>query len=291
MSGNLIDLRKRIKSVKNTQKITQAMKTVSAVKLRKSNTELHKNTPFMDAAENLLKRVGKQLPLDQFPLLKKRNEGRHVLVVVSSDKGLCGAFNSHLIRFAEAHWVKKCQGELDPKMIIVGNKAFRYFNKKGFPVEKNFSSMMSGLCYERSLEFSEHLQELYMNEDILDIEIAYTQFLSASKQEPGVKQLFPIPLEWEDEVGDEREVEYIFEPEPAHIFRQLLPKYLNSYIYRLLRESEASEHAARMIAMDMATRNASDMIRNLTLTMNKVRQTAITKELLEIITATEALRK
>lgn len=290
MSGNLIDLRKRILSVKNTQKITQAMKTVSAVKLRKSNTELNRNRPFMDSVEQLLKQVGKQLSLDRFPLLEKRSEGRQVLVVVSSDKGLCGAFNSHVIRTAEEYWQQISSQDDRAMLVMAGNKAFQYFQKKGYPVSQNFKSMMSSLTYEKVLEFSAFLQELYRKEDIKEIEIAYTQFLSASRQEPAIKKLFPIPLEWEEGEVDEKDVEYIFEPEPADIFQLLLPKYLNSYIYRLLRESEASEHAARMIAMDMATRNASDMIRDLTLTMNKVRQTAITKELLEIITATEALR-
>lgn len=290
MSGKLIDLRKRILSVKNTQKITRAMKTVSAVKLRKSNTELNKNKPFMESVENLLKRVGQQLPIEDFPLLKTREEGKQVLVVISADKGLCGAFNSHVIRSAEEHWQTISAGDDEPMLIVAGNKAFRYFQKKEYPVNKNFRSMMSKLTYEKGLEFSAFLQELYQKENIRKIEIVYTEFLSASRQEPVIKRLFPISIEWKTQGTEEKEVEYIFEPDPAEIFQLLLPKYLNSYIYRLLRESEASEHAARMIAMDMATRNAGDMIRNLTMTLNKVRQAAITKELLEIITATEAMR-
>lgn len=290
MSGKLIDLRKRILSVKNTQKITRAMKTVSAVKLRKSNTELNKNKPFMESVENLLKRVGQQLPIEDFPLLKTREEGKQVLVVISADKGLCGAFNSHVIRSAEEHWQTISAGDDEPMLIVAGNKAFRYFQKKEYPVNKNFRSMMSKLTYEKCLEFSAFLQELYQKENIRKIEIVYTEFLSASRQEPVIKRLFPISIEWKTQGTEEKEVEYIFEPDPAEIFQLLLPKYLNSYIYRLLRESEASEHAARMIAMDMATRNAGDMIRNLTMTLNKVRQAAITKELLEIITATEAMR-
>lgn len=290
MSGKLIDLRKRILSVKNTQKITRAMKTVSAVKLRKSNTELNKNKPFMESVENLLKRVGQQLPVEDFPLLKTREEGKQVLVVISADKGLCGAFNSHVIRSAEEHWQTISANDDETMLIVAGNKAFRYFQKKEYPVSKNFRSMMSKLTYEKVLEFSTFLQELYQKENIRKIEIVCTEFLSASRQEPAIKRLFPIPIEWKTQGTEEKEVEYIFEPDPAEIFQLLLPKYLNSYIYRLLRESEASEHAARMIAMDMATRNAGDMIRNLTMTLNKVRQAAITKELLEIITATEALR-
>ncbi|MCK4835069.1 MAG: ATP synthase F1 subunit gamma [Candidatus Aminicenantes bacterium] len=291
MSGNLIDLRRRIQSVKNTQKITQAMKTVSAVKLRKSTNELNKNKPFMDSVESLLKRVGQELPVETFPLLRKRKEGKPALVVVSADKGLCGAFNSHIIRRAEEHYENLCTDNDKPVLIIAGNKAFGYFQKKDYPIGKNFMSLMSKLTFKGALELSTFLQELYQKDEIMKVEIVYTEFLSASKQEPAVKQLFPIPIEWEDQGGEEKEVEYIFEPDPAKIFQSLLPKYLDSLIYRLLRESEASAHAARMIAMEMATRNTKDMIRTLILNMNKLRQAAITNELLEIITATEAMKK
>ena len=290
MSGNLIDLRKRIRSVRNTQKITQAMKTVSAVKLRKSTNELNKNSSFLNSVEIFLKSVGRRLPLDTYPLLKKREEGQPALVVVSADKGLCGAFNSHLIRRAEDHYNSLCVGDDKPLLITAGNKAFRSFQKKQIPVTRNFMSMMSTLDFERAREFSAYLQELYLKEDIMKIEVVYTRFHSASKQEPSVKQLFPIPVEWEDESGGEEDIEYIFEPDADRIFQVMLPTYLDSLIYRLLRESEASAHAARMIAMELATRNAKDMIRTLTLTMNKLRQAAITNELLEIITATEALK-
>lgn len=290
MSGNLIDLRKRIRSVRNTQKITRAMKTVSAVKLRKSTSELHQNSPFMKSLEHFLIRVGRELPAESFPLFKKRSEGRPVLVVLSADKGLCGAFNSRVIRHAEDRFNNLCVGDDQPLLITAGNKAFRYFQRKGYPVHRNFLSLMSQLTYEGAQQFSAFLQELYLKDDVLMMEIVYTEFLSASRQETTARQLFPIPLEFSGKGEDEGETEYIFEPDPDRIFQNLLPKYVDSLVYRILRESEASAHAARMIAMDLATRNASDMIRNLTLTMNKVRQAAITKELLEIITATEALK-
>lgn len=290
MSGNLIDLRKRIRSVRNTQKITQAMKTVSAVKLRKSSNELNKNNPYMRVAKALLKSVSRNLPIETHPLLKTREEGKNALVVVTADKGLCGAFNSHIIKMAVDHYNSLCVGEEKPLLITAGNKGFRHFKKKGYPITKHFPSMMSSLDFESAREFSAYLQELYLQKEIMRVEIIYTRFLSASRQEPVIKQLFPLSMKWEEEDETEKEVEYIFEPDPDRIFRELLPGYLDSLIYRWLRESEASAHAARMIAMEMATRNAKDMIRSLTLTMNKLRQSAITNELLEIITATEALK-
>jgi F-type H+-transporting ATPase subunit gamma len=295
MSGNLIDLRRRIKSVKNTQKITRAMKTVSAAKLRKSTQELQRSQPFMTQVERLLNKAGQELKTEQFPFLAKREEGKHVLVVISSDKGLCGAFNSHVIRKSEEYFNEiKNQGST-PVLITVGNRINKYFLKKqDCVIKKSFTDLMSRLSYDHSLEFSAYLQDIFLNEDIKVIEFVYTAYISASRQQIKIDQVFPLKREWEkgevEKEAEAEEIEYIFEPKVEDIFTFLLPKYLNALLYRLLRSSEASEHAARMIAMDLATRNAEDMIRSLTLVMNKVRQASITKELLEIITATEALK-
>jgi F-type H+-transporting ATPase subunit gamma len=291
MSGNLIDLRKRVKSVKNTQKITRAMKTVSAAKLRKSTTELNKNKSYIGIVESMLKMIGRHLPVQDYPFLKKRKEGDSIIVAVSSDKGLCGAFNSHIMRKAEEYYQEKKQNGENPVFIAVGNKVFRYLKKKEHPIKKSFASMMSKLSYEDTLEFSRYLQDIYLNENIRTIEFVYTQYLSASQQKTGVKRLFPLQTDWDQAEEEKEDIEFIYEPDPDKIFEFLLPKYLDTLLYRIMRESEASEQAARMIAMDLATRNASDMIKSLTLTMNKVRQAAITKELLEIITATEAMKK
>ncbi len=290
MAENLIDLRRRIGSVRNTQKITRAMKTVSAVKLRKSVLELKKSGPMMDKIEYLLGKVGIVEGKSLSPFLEERDAGEIVVIALSGDKGLCGAFNSHIIEKTEKHvQALMDEGEL-VSLITVGKKCFKYFEKKKREIRRNFPDFISKMTYRDSFEFSKYIQDVYLNDEVRRIDIVYYDFISAARQDLKVKQLFPIKSEWDSEEEQASEnTEYIFEPTPEEIFDALLPKYINSIVYRILMGNIASEHSARMIAMDLATRNASDMIRSLTLTMNKLRQAAITKELLEIITATEAL--
>jgi len=296
MAENLIDLRRRIKAVKNTQKTFRAMKTVSAAKLRRSVLELNRTTPVLEKIESLLNRVAPGITIESSPLLKERDAGKTVIVAVSADKGLCGAFNAHLIERTRDHFQHQAaeNGE-DPSLVTVGNKAFNYFNKRDYPIEKNYKSIMSRLKYQHALDLSTYLQDIYLDPEtgIKKIEFIYTKYVSASRQEITVQQLFPIEREWgerEEEVNEE-DIEFIFEPSREEIFKYLLPKYINSCVYIMLLQSAASEHVARMTAMELATQNADEMIRVLTLTMNKLRQASITKELLEIITATEALKK
>jgi len=291
MAENLIDLKRRINSVKNTQKITRAMKTVAAVKLRKNVKKLNRTESFMRKIEHLLNRIEKKLEYKDFPLFKEKEEGKVVIVALSSDKGLCGAFNSHTIKKVEDYY-KHLEGEKEEVLFITsGNKIYRNLNKKGFIIEKDYKSIMSDLKFSDSVQLSEYLQEIYLNRDIKRVEFVYIEFISSSKQEITVKQILPLEIENREDEMEEEEIEYIFEPSLQEIFNYVLPKYINSLVYRILLGSIASEHAARMIAMDIATRNANDMIKSLTLTMNKFRQASITKELLEIITATEALKR
>lgn len=290
MAENLIDLRRRIVSVKNTQKITKAMKTVSAVKLRKSALELKKSGPMMDKIEYLLGRVGVVDGKTLSPFLESRDEGDTIVIALSADKGLCGAFNSNIISRSEKYINELKESGENVSLITAGKKCFKYFDNRGQNIKKNFVDFIPNMSFNLSLEFSKYIQDLFLNETIKKVVVVYYDFISAARQEIVVKQLFPIKSDWDSE-EDEIPVEYIFEPAPEKIFDALLPKYINSAIYRILMGNVASEHASRMVAMDLATRNANDMIRSLTLTMNKIRQGAITKELLEIITATEALSK
>ena len=291
MAENLIDLKRRINSVKNTQKITRAMKTVAAAKLRKNVKKLNRTEGFMRKIEYLLNRVGKKLDYKNFPLFKDKEEGKVVIVALSSDKGLCGAFNSHTIKEVEDYYKHLEEEKEEVLFITSGNKIYRNLNKKSFTIEKDYKSIMSDLKFSDSVQLSEYLQEIYLNRDIKRVEFVYTEFISSSKQETTVKQILPLKIENREDEMEELEIKYIFEPSSQEIFEYILPKYVNSLVYRILLGSIASEHTARMIAMDIATRNANDMIKSLTLTMNKLRQASITKELLEIITATEALKR
>jgi len=291
MAENLIDLKRRINSVKNTQKITRAMKTVAAAKLRKNVKKLNRTESFIRKIEHLLNRIKNKLDYEDFPLFKEKEEGKVVIVALSSDKGLCGAFNSHTIKEVEDHYKHLEEEKEEVIFITLGNKIYRNLNKKGFTIEKDYKSIMSDLKFSDSVQLSEYLQEIYLNRDIKRVEFVYTEFISSSKQETTVKQILPFKIENREDEMEEQEIKYIFEPSLQEIFKYILPKYVNSLVYRILLGSIASEHAARMIAMDIATRNANDMIKSLTLTMNKLRQASITKELLEIITATEALKR
>lgn len=294
MSGNLIAFKKRIRAVENTRKITRAMKTVSAAKLRRSVTELHRNRPLLDKIETMLSRVAREYQADPHPFLVEKETGKHLLVVVSSDKGLCGAFNTHVLKEAEEYYKQLIEKGEEVELVTFGTKASRHFKKREYPVIKEYLGAMARLQYEDARALSAFLQDIYRGDEepVKNIEFVFTEFESSSRQTVARRMLFPLKGEWEkngEEFNDE--IEYIFEPSAQEIFDALLPQYINTLIYRVLLESSASVHAARMIAMDLATRNAVDMIKRLTLTMNKMRQASITKELLEIITATEALKK
>jgi len=285
MSGNLIDLRRRITSVKNTQKITKAMKTVSAVKLRKSVMEINRSRPVLEKLEYLINQVGKSAEFRKSPLMQTRDSGETIIIAISADKGLCGSFNSNLAKEAEISYRKIIEDGGNPSFITVGKKIYNHLFKKGLNIRKNFPDFMIKLKFSDSKDLTDYLKEIFLEENIKDIKFVFTGYKSSSKQEISERTLFPISIE----KGEEEEVEYIFEPEPAEILGLLIPRFINSIVFHTMLESSASEHAARMAAMELATQNASEMINNLTLTMNKLRQASITNELLEIITATEAL--
>ncbi|MGD2089863.1 MAG: ATP synthase F1 subunit gamma [Candidatus Aminicenantes bacterium] len=298
MAQNLIDLRRRIRAVKDTQKTTQAMKTVSAVKMRRSVNELNRIRPILEKIESLIKHVAQASAkeIKSHPFLKERETGDTIIVAISADKGLCGAFNSHLIEKVENHYQERLDQEGDNlSLVTVGNKAFKHFKKNDYPIKKNYQSVITRLKYHHALDLSQYLQEIFLNpdEEIKRIEFVFTRYISAAKHETAVRQLFPIPFTWEEEEeshSNKEDIEYIFEPSAQEIFKALLPRYINTLVYQALLQSTASEHAARMAAMEAATQNADEMIRELTLTLNKLRQASITGELLEIITATEALK-
>ncbi len=288
MSGNLIDLRRRIVSVKNTQKITKAMKTVSAVKLRKSVMKINSSLPILNKIEYLIKQVSKSIDLNISSLMQKRENGETVIVAISADKGLCGSFNSNLAKEAEQYYMKVLKEGGNPSFVTIGKKVNHYIVKKNLRIRRNFPDVMIGLNSKNAKEITDYLRSIFLGEEIKEIRFIFTRYISASQQEISDKLLFPVKLDHK-ETDDEVDIEYIFEPEPKEILEILIPRYVDSIVFHTLLESSASEHVARMIAMELATQNASEMIEKLTLTLNKMRQASITNELLEIITATEAL--
>ena len=296
MPGNLIYLRRRIKSVKNTQKLTKAMKTVAAAKLRRATAELKKTRPHRDKITFLLHQTGVMLDLTQQPLLKKRKQGSILLVVVASDKGLCGAFNSHVLKQGENYYRELVERGEAVSLITVGTMASRYFGKRNLEIKTAHNGLINRLQFADAKSLADSLMDIYLHEEIKGIEFAFHEFVSASRQQFTIRCLLPVDMEWSVVTDNEKEkniekTKYIFEPGAAAIFQALLPRAITAFVYQILLQSMAAEQVSRMVAMDLATRNASDMIRSLTLLLNKMRQASITKELLEIITATEALNK
>jgi F-type H+-transporting ATPase subunit gamma len=288
MAGNLIELRRRIRSVRNTQKLTKAMKTVSAAKLRRASGDLRRSRPYAAKVGDLLAALAPRLTTVH-PLLAERSDGVCLVVAVSADKGLCGVFNSRLLKRVDERLQELRAAGREVRLVTVGSKAVRYFAKRETPVERSYPAFMGRLTFENARQLADDLVAIYDKGGVRSVEFVYTEFLSASRQSVGLRQLLPVAPGSNRPAGPE--TMDILEPSADRMFAELLPLWLRSQVYGMLLHSSASEHVTRMVAMDLATRNASDMIRSLTLTMNKLRQASITNELLEIITATEALKK
>ncbi len=291
MAGNLIELRRRIRSVRNTQKLTKAMKTVSAAKLRRASGDLKKSGPYADKLAGLLAALAPRLETAH-PLIAPRPPGKRLLVVVAADKGLCGAFNSRLLKRAEERLQELAgRGEGDVRLVAVGTKAWRYFAKRHpARIDRHYAGVMGRLTFADARGLADDLLAAWRGETLHAIEFVFTEYLSASRQAVTVQPLLPAAPDVAPGAAAP-DADLILEPSAAAMVEALLPLWLRARVYRFLLHSVAAEQGARMVAMDLATRNASDMIRSLTLTMNKLRQASITKELLEIMTATEALKK
>ncbi|HNX97105.1 MAG TPA: ATP synthase F1 subunit gamma [Candidatus Aminicenantes bacterium] len=288
MAGNLISLRRRIRSVRNNQKITRAMKTVSAAKLRRASGDLGRGRPFLAGLKQLLAAVGQAVDPANQPLLQSHATGKVLLVVIASDKGLCGSFNTKVLKRAEEELASLAAAGETVELVAVGTKVVRHFTKKGMVPAHAFPGLMSHLTFDEARQIFEILQGKFLRGEAKSVVAVSTDFVSASRQEVKTTPLFPLELDLEGDTPG-HEVEYILEPGAEGLLKALLPRYVQARFYQVLLGSSAAEHAARMLAMDLATRNASDMLHTLTLTMNKIRQASITGELLEIITATEAL--
>ncbi len=287
--ATLIDLRRRIRSVKNTRQLTKAMKSVSAAKLKRAQNQVYQTRPFSQKLASILSNIRARTPDLKHPFFNEREEETVDIVIITGDKGLCGAFNSNTLKFAESKVKElKDEGKI-VNTIILGKKGYDFLRFKGGEIKDYFIGIFMKLDYIKSVEISDKIISDFLEGKSDAVYMIYNKFHSVSKTEIAFEKLLPIGEM--EEIEEEEMLEYEFEPSPEEIFESLLPIYLKNYFYRVLLESAASEHAARMVAMDLATRNASDMIDSLTLTMNKIRQAAITKEILEITTATEAMKK
>jgi len=285
----LKDIRKRIGSVKSTQKITRAMKLVAGARLRKAQENIERLRPYALKTYEVLSGVAARAGADEdvHPLLARREPKSVMLVVLTSDRGLAGAFNSNICKAAYARW-KELEAEgSDVCFGIIGRKGRDYFTRRDANIRHDFLGVFEDLSVDKAGEIGRYIVEDYTSLDLDACYLVYNEFKSAINQQVVIEPFLPIePMELaEDQLGD-----FIYEPNQQALLDNLLPMYVEVEIYRALLESVASEHGARMTAMDAATNNASDMIDRLTLQYNRARQAAITKELMEIIGGAEALK-
>ena len=290
----LIDLRRRIKSVQNTKQITQAMKSVASAKFRKAQKSVLEGRPYWHNFPALTGKVAGWVQEQDHPLLQRREEKKVLAIVISSDKGLCGAFNSNLLDEALSFFKNKSVLS-EVRMVLMGKKAVSFFERHSFIKERVYPDHTHLLSEEEIKELSQHVMRLFVLSRTDAVYIAYNEFKSILAPRVTIVQLLPIdPQRRTGETeGDtlHEEMTPDLEPQASLLLDAFLPLYLEKQIQHAFHESQAAEQAARMMAMDNATRSAEDLIDDLTLLLNKMRQASITKELLEIISAVEALGK
>lgn len=314
--ANLKAIRDRIKSVKNTRKITEAMRLVAAARVRRAQEQVTATRPFADALAQVLYGLQSRLKFEdvELPLLQQREVKSIALLVISGDRGLCGGYNNNVIRKAEIRAQELAAEGKDYKMVIVGRKAMQYFKRRNYPIDATYTGLEQIPTSVEAAQIGDELLSLFLSETVDRVEMIYTKFVSLVSSTPAIQTLLPLDPQGLEAADDEifrltsrggnfevtREKvatqvadmprDMIFEQDPEQILDALLPLYLNNQILRSLQESAASELAARMTAMSNASDNATDLLGRLTLVYNKARQSAITQQLLEVVGGAEALK-
>ncbi|MBX9766515.1 MAG: ATP synthase F1 subunit gamma [Bdellovibrionales bacterium] len=292
---NTKDIRVKISATQKTQQTTKAMKMVSAAKLRRAQTAIVNARPYARSIESVIKKIAASEQV-QHPLLeKKSNPGKVLLMVITSDRGLCGGFNNNILKYSN-NWINANKGKIEKlDVICIGKKAMEFFKRRNVNTVKTIVNLASDAKYELAAEVSQDLMNFFLEGQYDEIRVIYNEFKSAISQTVVDETLLPIsgPMTKADASAELPDVsttaKIIFEPAPEVIIDQLLKKHFAVQVYRCMLESLASEHGARMAAMENATRNSGEVIRNLTLVYNKIRQAAITTELIEITSGAEAL--
>ena len=287
-------IKKRISSVKNTRQITKAMKMVSAAKLRRAQEAVVAARPYADKVQQVLASLARREDQDAHPLLAQRGQGKALVVLVTSDRGLCGGFNSNVSKAVERHIRANPDGFEQIDLMLVGRKGNDYLKRRpGMSIFKVYENLLGTgqVSYAPAALIGKELVELFESEQYDAVFLAYNAFRSAISQEPQIVPLLPVVAETGEEAAvGEYLADYLYEPNASDVLAQLLPKYVETQVFRAFLESVASEHGARMSAMDSASKNASEMIGKLTLQYNRARQAAITKELMEIISGAESIK-
>jgi len=286
--ATLRDIRGRIKGVQNTQQITKAMKMVAAAKLRRAQERVINARPHAHKISEMLSHLESDEDLKINPYLVQREIKNTALVVITADRGLCGAFNTNIIKEAVKQFNDLSRASSAAHVFCIGRKSSEFFTQKDYRISGKRTGIFSELKFEEAVSISDELSEAFLNGTFDKVVLIYNEFKSIIQQKIIVEQFLPFPIiisQDENKIPD-----YIFEPDRKYIFEYLLPKHLRAQIWRVLLESNAAELAARMTAMDNATTNAKELIRTLQLKYNKERQAAITKEILEIVSGANALK-
>ena len=283
--ANLKNIQTQIKSVSSIQKVTKAMKMVAAAKLRRAQERMEQARPYSERLENLIGNLLIDADASILPLLETRDDiQKHALLIITSDRGLAGSFNSNIIKKAEEEIDKV--GKNNVVLICIGKKCYEYFNSRNYQIDYSYSETWNDLNYNQATRIGKGLVSSYLENKFDSLSVIYNYFKNTASQEVLYNQLLPITFENNDEI---KLNDIIYEPSKKELIQSLVPKFFNTEIWQCLLESFASEQAARMLAMDNATENAKDMISDLKLQFNKARQTAITTEMLEIVGGAEAL--
>lgn len=285
--ANARDIKRKITSVQNTQKITKVMKMVSAVKMRKAMETMMEARPYSEKLVDIIDEIScRSGGNGEHPFLEAREEVKTIgLILVTSDKGLCGAFNSNVIKMAHSF----CQANKDKvvKLYLIGKKSFDFFKRRDYEIVNKWMGLGGKYSYSMAVEIGKITSTAFENEELDELHIIYNEWKSTSTQTLVEKKLLPMVVE-----GDKERVfpDFEYEPDMNSILEELFPQFINTMIFQGLLESAAGEHGARMVAMDNATRSADEVIKRLVLNYNKARQGAITTELLDIVNGAEALK-
>ena len=285
--ANLKDIRNQIKSVKSIQKVTKAMKMVAAAKMRRAQENMEKARPYTSKLNNMLNTLIPEIDRNILPELESRAAINHKLfVVITSDRGLAGAFNSNVIKMAQKEIDKF--GKDKSVLICIGKKSLSHFKIRKYNIIEDYIDFWSELGFQHAISIGEKIISLFISGEADEVQVIYNKFINVGKQEVQHEKFLPLTYESQDESSSIL-TDRIYEPSKASVVKAMVPKYLNTQIWQYLLESFASEQAARMLAMENATTNAEDMIKDLSLKFNKARQSAITTEMLEIVSGAEAL--
>lgn len=292
MSGQLKEVRQRISSVQSTQQITKAMKMVSAAKLRRAQDAIIQMRPYAQKMQSILSNLVSSLNQDLYlPLAAERPIQNVLIIAITSDRGTCGAYNSNVIKAAKNLIAEQYQNQFDKGNVTIlplGKKALEYFEKYNYKLEKSYWNVFSDLSFENIKRIAQYAQDSFLNGTYDKVELVYAQFRNAATQVFVKESYLPIPKI--EKTEDETESDYIFEPSKEGIMSELMPKILNTQIFKALLDAHASEHGARMTAMDKATENANEILKDLKISYNRARQAAITTELTEIVSGAAALQ-